>query len=218
MIYLEDCRETLKRDIVYDYVLTSPPDYNEVGLNPKKDSYIQFLDTWVPLVNPRKNLVSICITDRKSDGTIYEKHIDVIRTMEKNNWKVKTHKIWVKGLGINTFRLNYMHIMTFMKKPSKVNLTKEFKPDIFVDDKSTKYKNYGYGMSLDVCGLLIKEHTAIGDIVYDPFMGSGTTTISCVFSERKYVGIEKEKEYFEIAEARVEKALNPANLVKHDFF
>ena len=87
MIYLEDCRETLKRDIVYDYVLTSPPDYNEVDLNPKKDSYIQFLDTWVPLVNPRKNLVSICITDRKSDGTIYEKHIDVIRTMEKNNWK-----------------------------------------------------------------------------------------------------------------------------------
>ena len=115
MIYLEDCRETLKRNIVYDYVLTSPPDYNEVGLNPKKDSYIQFLDTWVPLVNPRKNLISICITDRKSDGTIYEKHIDVIRTMEKNNWKIKTHKIWVKGLGINMFRLNYMHIMTFMK-------------------------------------------------------------------------------------------------------
>ena len=56
------------------------------------------------------------------------------------------------------------------------------------------------------------------DVVLDPFMGSGTTTISCVFSERKYVGIEKEKEYFEIAESRVEKALNPSNLVKHDFF
>ena len=56
------------------------------------------------------------------------------------------------------------------------------------------------------------------DVVLDPFMGSGTTTISCVFSERKYVGIEKEKEYFDIAEARVEKALNPANLVKHEFF
>ena len=57
-----------------------------------------------------------------------------------------------------------------------------------------------------------------GDIVLDPFMGSGTTPISCVISERKYIGIEKEKEYFEIAEARVEKAKNPANLVKHDFF
>ena len=56
------------------------------------------------------------------------------------------------------------------------------------------------------------------DIVLDPFMGSGTTPISCVTLDRKYLGIEKEKEYFEIAEARVEKAINPANLVEHDFF
>ena len=57
-----------------------------------------------------------------------------------------------------------------------------------------------------------------GDIVLDPFMGSGTTPISCVISERNYIGIEREEEYFKIAEARVEKALNPANLVKHEFF
>jgi len=56
------------------------------------------------------------------------------------------------------------------------------------------------------------------DIVLDPFMGSGTTPISCVTLDRKYLGIEKEKEYFEIAEARVKKAINPANLVEHDFF
>jgi len=56
------------------------------------------------------------------------------------------------------------------------------------------------------------------DVVLDPFMGSGTTPISCVTLDRKYLGIEREKEYFEIAEDRVEKAWNPANLVKHDFF
>ena len=56
------------------------------------------------------------------------------------------------------------------------------------------------------------------DIVLDPFMGSGTTPISCVTLDRKYVGIEREKEYFEIAKSRVKKAINPANLVEHDFF
>ena len=56
------------------------------------------------------------------------------------------------------------------------------------------------------------------DVVLDPFMGSGTTPISCVTLDRKYLGIEKEKEYFEIAESRVENAINPANLVKHEFF
>ncbi len=56
------------------------------------------------------------------------------------------------------------------------------------------------------------------DVVLDPFMGSGTTPISCVTLDRKYLGIEREKEYFEISEARVENAINPSNLVKHDFF
>jgi site-specific DNA-methyltransferase (adenine-specific) len=56
------------------------------------------------------------------------------------------------------------------------------------------------------------------DVVLDPFMGSGTTPISCVTLDRKYLGIEREKEYFEIAEARVEKAKNPASLVEHDFW
>ena len=49
-------------------------------------------------------------------------------------------------------------------------------------------------------------------------MGSGTTPISCVTLDRKYLGIEREKEYFEIAEARVDKAINPSNLVEHDFW
>ena len=56
------------------------------------------------------------------------------------------------------------------------------------------------------------------DVVLDPFMGSGTTPIACVTLDRKYLGIEREEEYFKIAEARVEKAKNPANLVKHEFF
>jgi DNA modification methylase len=56
------------------------------------------------------------------------------------------------------------------------------------------------------------------DVVLDPFMGSGTTPISCVISGRNYIGIEREEEYFEIAESRVENAINPSNLVKHEFF
>ena len=57
-----------------------------------------------------------------------------------------------------------------------------------------------------------------GDVVLDPFAGSGTTGISCVFSERKYILIEREKEYFKIIEARIQKAKNPANLVEHGWF
>lgn len=56
------------------------------------------------------------------------------------------------------------------------------------------------------------------DVVLDPFSGSGTTGIACVFSERNYILIEREKEYFEILKARIKKAENPAGLVENEWF
>ena len=41
-----------------------------------------------------------------------------------------------------------------------------------------------------------------GDIIVDPFMGSGTTGVACKKLKRKFIGIEKEYEYVEIARAR----------------
>lgn len=44
-----------------------------------------------------------------------------------------------------------------------------------------------------------------GDIVLDPFMGSGTTGVCCKDLNRDFIGIEKEEEYFNIANQRMEK-------------
>ena len=42
-----------------------------------------------------------------------------------------------------------------------------------------------------------------GATVLDPFMGSGTTGISCLLNGRHFVGIEKDEKYFQIADARI---------------
>ena len=42
------------------------------------------------------------------------------------------------------------------------------------------------------------------DIVLDPFMGSGTTMVAAKKLNRRYVGIEQEVEYFNIAEKRIQ--------------
>lgn len=47
-----------------------------------------------------------------------------------------------------------------------------------------------------------------GDIILDPFMGSGTTGIAAVQLNRKFVGIEIVPEYFEIAKKRIEETVN----------
>ena len=44
------------------------------------------------------------------------------------------------------------------------------------------------------------------DIILDPFMGSGTTGVACVKLGRKFIGIEIEPKYFDIACRRIEKA------------
>ena len=53
---------------------------------------------------------------------------------------------------------------------------------------------------------LVKLVAPKNAIVLDPFMGSGTTGVAAVNLGRGFVGIEKEKEYFDIAERRIENA------------
>ena len=45
----------------------------------------------------------------------------------------------------------------------------------------------------------------VGDVVLDPFMGSGTTAIAAEQISRKWIGVEKNPEYIEIFKARLEQ-------------
>ena len=47
-----------------------------------------------------------------------------------------------------------------------------------------------------------------GETILDPFMGSGTTGVACVNLGRKFVGIELERKYFDIAVRRIQQALD----------
>jgi DNA modification methylase len=47
----------------------------------------------------------------------------------------------------------------------------------------------------------------LGKIVFDPYMGSGTTGIACIRTGRQFIGVETDKEYFEIARVRLENEL-----------
>ena len=55
---------------------------------------------------------------------------------------------------------------------------------------------------------VIETFTIEGETVLDPFLGSGTTGVACVKLGRKFIGIEKEPKYFDIAVKRIERALS----------
>ena len=202
MIYNDSCITTLNSDVKYDYVLTSPPDYNELGIEPNTVDGENFLDSWVQLLKPTNNLVTICTSDRKSDGKIYPKHIKVIDVFEKNGWFLKKTNIWVKSYKVNMYRMNYMNILTFAKKPFKVK--NPHMVDVILDEKSPAVNGFKFGMSLLVCKMMVENHTDKGQIVYDPFMGSGTTAVAALECDRKYMGSEIDKNAFNLCNERLQ--------------
>jgi len=59
---------------------------------------------------------------------------------------------------------------------------------------------------------LVERASLAGEIVLDPFMGSGTTGVAAVTMGRRFIGIEIEPRYFEIACRRIEEAQRQRDL------
>ena len=55
---------------------------------------------------------------------------------------------------------------------------------------------------------LIKTYTSRGETVLDNCMGSGSTGVACVNTNRRFIGIELDDGYFNIAKKRIEEAVN----------
>lgn len=59
---------------------------------------------------------------------------------------------------------------------------------------------------VDLLEYIIKTSSNEGDIILDCFMGSGSTGVACMNTNRKFIGIELDEKYFNIAKQRIEEA------------
>lgn len=65
-------------------------------------------------------------------------------------------------------------------------------------------------MPIGVLNRIIKASSNPGEVVLDPFNGSGTTVVAAALLDRKYVGIDQSAEYVGYAKKRLEHALQNA--------
>lgn len=89
---------------------------------------------------------------------------------------------------------------------------------------SQEWKEWGYRQIWDIASVrandvhpamfpqqlafrVIKLYTDEGDVVLDPFLGSGTTALAAIKLNRKFIGIEKMKQYYDIASKNIKDAL-----------
>lgn len=92
------------------------------------------------------------------------------------------------------------------------------KPNCYEDAKTVFYqpinikdkKRYGHPTikPLNIIETLIRNSSKEGETVLDPFLGSGTTAVAAINENRKYIGFELNKTFFDIARNRIEEVLN----------
>jgi DNA modification methylase len=86
------------------------------------------------------------------------------------------------------------------KNPSTVLKFNSLRPN------SKEFVKHPTQKPLALCEYLIKTYTNENDLVLDNCMGSGSTCVACINTNRHYIGFELEPHYFEIAQKRIEEA------------
>ncbi len=114
--------------------------------------------------------------------------------------------------------LTHEYILVF-QRPSKDLIDKTLKDDKDKVDKSLvlgdyektsvwdikpkKDKNHSAVFPLAIPDKIIQYYSFVDDTILDPFMGSGTTAITCMNTNRNFIGFELDKEYYDIANERI---------------
>jgi site-specific DNA-methyltransferase (adenine-specific) len=174
--------------------------------------------------------VAINIGDGKN-GSI-PTHSDVINLMTEIGYKPYTTIIWNKSqVGNRTawgsfkspsspsFPTPFEYILVFYKKHRKLQhkgIT-DIEKQEFIDwslaiwnfAPETRMKKIGHPamFPVELPRRLLKLFTYQEDVVFDPFMGAGTVGVACKTLNRKFIGTEIDKTYYNIAKDRIEGKL-----------
>jgi site-specific DNA-methyltransferase (adenine-specific) len=209
-IWLGDCLDTLPLIGRVDAVVTDPP-YG-IGFRPKtrstksNDTYAggSFRTDFDPIYgddsefDPSPFIGTPCI--------LWGANNFAARLPPSNGWLV-----WYKCGGISGFRMSECELAW----TNSLNSTR------FIDHLWHGFKRaseVGQGtlhptqkpiavMEWSICHL-----PDLVETILDPFMGSGTTGVACVNLGRKFIGIEREPKYFDIARRRISEALSRPRL------
>jgi len=81
-----------------------------------------------------------------------------------------------------------------------------------MNPESAKKVNHPAPFPIELPYRLIQLYSYKEDIIFDPFIGSGTTAIAALKSNRKYIGYEINEDYLLTAEKRINSFIHQPNL------
>ena len=202
----DDCFNHLSK-INADIVFTSPP-YNRKR-NDKYQSYEDTLDDYYVFLKRIINEVNYTKYLFLNVQANYYNKTDVYKIIGEYASTIQQIIIWNKHNPMPADGLNitnaYEFFIVFGNSPLKGNYTYTKNVLTTAVNSSTTTKIHKAVMKQEVADWFIVNFTSKGDTVLDPFMGLGTTGISCVKYGRDFIGIEQSKQYYDIACQKLEE-------------
>lgn len=230
-IYCMDCLVGLKLlpDNSVDYSFTSPPYnqkrsishssnlYENYADNMPNEEYYNFLCGVInELLRVTKNQIFFNIqynsNNRKAVFLIIGRYAE----------NIKDVLIWIKtfpqpAICRNVLTHNYEFIIVFSKENKNRSYIADFglkgkyttafieKNNCIFNKDCFNHESHFAIMSINLARRIVSTFTQEGDIILDPFMGSGTTAVACKQLGRHFIGFEISQKYVDIANKRLEQ-------------
>ena len=214
-IYNEDCLEGMKRipDGSVDLIVTDPPYLMNYKTGRRKDKTHRFNDVILNDNNEQLivDYIKECYRILSDDTAMYlfcsSNKVDFFKKELEKLFSIKNMIIWVKnnhtaGDLESAFGRKYEIIFLVNKGQRKFN--GERLTDIWEFPKvSSDGQLHQNQKPIELIKRCIVKHSNVGDVVFDGFMGSGTTAAAALDTNRNYIGFELDEYYFNVSEKRI---------------
>ena len=194
------------KDKSVDYTFTSPP-YNRK----RNDKYDNYNDTVANYYEWQINCIKemLRVTQKHviyNIQTNYYNRADVYKIIGHFNKEIRDIFVWEKTNPMPAQGYSITNSVEYFIFLGDINIkaNKTYTKNIIHSSVNTKMpKNHKGVMKQEIADYFIEQFTQPNDTILDPFMGTGTTGISCKKLQREFIGIEKDEEYYNTAVERI---------------
>ena len=215
-LYNDDCLNVLKEidDNSIDLVVTDPP-YEVItgGRNggvKGKPSGILTENKQLMKSIPKADLwLSECFRVMKDGTHIYimtntlnlTNYLNIINSV---GFKLHNLLVWNKNNTTpNRWYMKNCEYVIFARKGFAKSINNPSSQTVHNFNNIIGNKQHPTEKPVDLMKLYVENSSQVGDMVLDPFMGSGSTGVACKELGRNFIGVELDKQYFDIAESRI---------------
>lgn len=210
-----------QQNILVDHIITDPPylisvDNNlhtmggnrngvDFGIWDKKFDVLGWIKPYSDILNKDGSMIIFCsyrfishiIDILEISGMVVK---DFIEWKKTNPMPRNINRRYVQDTEFAIWAVKKGSRWVFNKPDNVPYLRSSFSTPVVSGKERTSHPTQ---KSLKLMMRIIDIHTNPGDVILDPFMGSGTTGVASILRGRKFIGIEKEKKFYHIAKDRI---------------